>query len=32
MRMYDIIHKKRLGGELSEEAIRFFVEGFTSGS
>ena len=31
MRMYDIIHKKRLGGELSEEEIRFFVKGFTSG-
>ena len=31
MRMYDIIHKKRLGKELSEEEINFFVEGFTKG-
>ena len=30
MRMYDIIHKKRLGYELSDEEIEFFVEGFTS--
>lgn len=29
MRMYDIIHKKRNGGELSEEEIRFFIEGYT---
>lgn len=27
--MYDIIHKKRNGGELSEEEIRFFIEGYT---
>ena len=26
MRMYDIIHKKRNGGELSGDEIRFFVE------
>ncbi len=32
MRMYDLIHKKRLGEELSEEEIRFFVKGFTEGS
>lgn len=32
MRMYDIIHKKRNGGELSGDEIRFFVEGYTNGS
>ncbi len=32
MRMYDIIHKKRLGEELSESEIRFFVRGFTNGT
>ena len=32
MRVYDIIHKKRNGGELSEEEIRFFIEGYTDES
>lgn len=31
MRMYDIILKKRNGGELSREEIDFFVEGYTKG-
>ena len=31
MRMYDIIMKKRNGFELSEEEIRFFIEGYTKG-
>ncbi|MCM1303007.1 MAG: pyrimidine-nucleoside phosphorylase [Lachnospiraceae bacterium] len=31
MRMYDIIMKKRNGGELSREEIEFFIEGYTKG-
>lgn len=31
MRIYDIIMKKRNGGELSKEEIDFFVEGYTKG-
>lgn len=31
MRMYDIIHKKRDGGELSQEEIHFFIRGLTAG-
>ena len=31
MRMYDVIMKKRNGGELSAEEIKFFVEGYTRG-
>lgn len=32
MRMYDIIKKKRDGGELSAEEIKFFIRGVTDGS
>lgn len=32
MRMVDLILKKRNGGELNEEEIRFVVEGFTNES
>ncbi|MCM1112857.1 MAG: pyrimidine-nucleoside phosphorylase [Muribaculum sp.] len=31
MRMYDVIMKKRNGGELSREEIEFFVSGYTRG-
>ena len=31
MRMYDIIMKKRNGGELSKEEIDFFIKGYTVG-
>lgn len=31
MRMYDIINKKKRGGQLSEEEINFLVEGYTKG-
>ncbi len=31
MRMYDIIHKKRDGAELTDEEISFFIKGYTNG-
>ena len=31
MRMYDIIEKKRDGCALSDEEIRFFIDGYTNG-
>eukprot|EP00826_Nyctotherus_ovalis_P050502 TRINITY_DN618_c0_g1_i3.p1 TRINITY_DN618_c0_g1~~TRINITY_DN618_c0_g1_i3.p1 ORF type:complete len:441 (+),score=-25.48 TRINITY_DN618_c0_g1_i3:343-1665(+) len=31
MRMYDIIMKKRDGNELTENEIKFFIEGYTKG-
>lgn len=31
MRMYDIIMKKRNGGELTTEEINFFIDGYTKG-
>ena len=32
MRMVDIIHNKRIGGELTREELEFFVQGVTGGS
>lgn len=32
MRMYDLILKKRSGGELSTEEINFFIENYTKGN
>lgn len=32
MRMVDLIEKKRDGGVLTDEEIRFIIKGFTAGS
>ena len=32
MRMYDLIERKKRGGALSEEEIRYMVRGFVDGS
>ena len=32
MRMYDLILKKKQGGELSTDEIRYMIEGLTEGS
>lgn len=32
MRMYDLIRKKKCGGELSSEEIHYMINGFTDGS
>nr|MCR5499269.1 thymidine phosphorylase [Acetatifactor sp.] len=32
MRMYDLIMKKRNGGELSREELRFFIKNYTNGT
>lgn len=32
MRMYDLILKKKQGGELSTDEVRYMIEGFTEGS
>jgi pyrimidine-nucleoside phosphorylase len=32
MNMYDLIYKKREGGELSETEIEFFINGYTNGT
>ncbi len=31
MRMYDLIHKKRFGGELTQEELEYFVSGYVKG-